>query len=86
MKPDEPKTCEHVWQLLADGRLMCFECDQLATLKDTREFLQMTQAEIAKRLCTAPNTWARWERGALPTPEMVYYALRALVLERSIRC
>lgn len=34
----------------------------MATLKERRKALKLTQAEIAERLGIHPLTWARWEK------------------------
>lgn len=38
-------------------------------LREIRTRLDLTQAELAERLATAPNTVARWERGEIPIAE-----------------
>jgi len=51
-----------------------------ARLKNEREALGMTQADLGRELNVSPNTIARWERGELKIehPGMLQLALRSL--------
>lgn len=54
-------------------------------LREWRDALRMTQAELASYLGVAPNTIARWERGEMQIerPEMVLSALEQLASARA---
>lgn len=53
-----------------------------ADLREARLALGLTQKALAERLGIPRNTWARWERGAMPVehPEILWLALTALLL------
>lgn len=54
-------------------------------IKETRQKLKLTQAELAEKLGTSANIIALWERGAVTPqhPKMLQLALRALENEIS---
>ena len=47
-------------------------------LKERRNALGMTQAELAKILDVKPNTVARWENGVLAVPQTVALAIETV--------
>lgn len=47
-------------------------------LKQKRENLALTQAELAEILGVKPNTVARWERGILSVPKTVELAMETV--------
>jgi len=51
--------------------------------KDFRQKLQMTQADLAKRLKVTWRTVARWEAGSTPVPEVVRLAMREVLRQES---
>lgn len=47
-------------------------------LKERRDALGLTQAQLAEILGVKPNTVARWERGLLPVPRTVELAMETV--------
>jgi transcriptional regulator with XRE-family HTH domain len=47
-------------------------------LKEKRNALGLTQAQLAEILDVKPNTVARWERGLLPVPCTVELAMETV--------
>lgn len=47
-----------------------------------RRHLELTQAELSRRLCVDPQTVARWEKGQTEMPGSAEILLRLLVLSR----
>jgi transcriptional regulator with XRE-family HTH domain len=47
-------------------------------LKEKRNALGLTQAQLAEILDVKPNTVARWERGLLPVPRTVELAMETV--------
>lgn len=52
-----------------------------AQLRAARERLGLTQRQLAEALPAHPNTVARWERGEIPPPPLLYRAMRDLERE-----
>jgi transcriptional regulator with XRE-family HTH domain len=50
-------------------------------LKERRNALGMTQAELAEILDVKPNTVARWENGVLAVPQTVALAMETVERE-----
>jgi transcriptional regulator with XRE-family HTH domain len=51
-------------------------------LKERRNALSLTQAQLAEILDVKPNTVARWERGVLSVPKAIELALATVERER----
>jgi transcriptional regulator with XRE-family HTH domain len=47
-------------------------------LKEKRNALGLTQAQLAEIFDVKPNTVARWERGLLPVPRTVELAMETV--------
>lgn len=52
----------------------------MTTLRERREALGLSQAQLSRALGVPPHTWSRWERGALRVqhPQLLSLALDAL--------
>lgn len=57
---------------------------KMDSLKEYRSRLNLTQRELAEEMGIKTNTYARWERGAEPTPEMALRFVKNLADQRGV--